>query len=58
MKKFCALFVSLVFVLGLTISPVLAGGGKVQGDQAVSDSFGGADGNGTSHGNDAMGNQV
>ena len=34
MKKFCALLVSLVFVLSLVavVSPVFAGGGKNQGD--------------------------
>lgn len=58
MKKVCILFVSLVFVLGLVFSPAFAGGDKVQGDNAVSDSFGGETGNGTSPGNDAMGNQV
>jgi hypothetical protein len=58
MKKICALFVSLVFVLGLVVSPTFAGGDKVQGDNAVSDSFGGETGNGETPGNDAMGNQV
>ncbi len=32
MRKFCALLVSLVFVLSLVVSPVFAGGGKNQGD--------------------------
>ena len=31
MKRICALFVSLVFVLSLAVSPVFAGGGKVRG---------------------------
>ncbi len=33
MKRICALFVSLVFVLSLAVSPVFAGGGKVRGDE-------------------------
>ena len=31
MKKICTLFVSLVVVLGLAVSPVFAGGGKNHG---------------------------
>ena len=31
MKKICTLFVSLVFVLGLAVSPIFAGGGKNHG---------------------------
>lgn len=58
MKKLCVLFVSLVFVSCLVVSPVFAGGDQVQGDKAVSDSFGGETGNGTSPGSDAMDNQV
>lgn len=58
MKKICALFVSLVFVLGLAVSPVFAGGGKVQGDNSAQGSEQGIFGNGDSPGDDKMGNQV
>ena len=30
MKRFCALFITAIFVLGLAVSPVFAGGGKNQ----------------------------
>jgi hypothetical protein len=32
MKKTCALFVLLILVVGVAVSPVFAGGGKVRGD--------------------------
>jgi hypothetical protein len=32
MKKTCALVVSLILVVGVAVSPVFAGGGKVRGD--------------------------
>ena len=35
MKKTGVLIVSLVLVLGLAVSPVFAGGGKVQGDNTA-----------------------
>ena len=59
MKKFCALFVSLVFVLSLVVSPVFAGGGKNQGDvgQGTVDQ-GDTGSEDASPGSDAMGNQV
>ena len=58
MKKICVLVVSLVLVLGLTISPVFAGGGKVQGDNSAQGDTQGDLGKGDSPGDDAMGNQV
>lgn len=58
MKKFCALFVSLVFVLGLAVSPVFAGGGKVQGDNSEQGDVQGDLGKGIPPGDDSMGNQV
>jgi hypothetical protein len=59
MKKFCALFVSLVFVLSLVVSPVFAGGGKNQGDVGQGTVDQGDTGNETaSPGSDAKGNQV
>ncbi len=33
MKKICALFLSLVFILGLAVSPVFGGGDKVRGEK-------------------------
>ena len=35
MKKICALCVSLILVVGLAVSPVFAGGGKVRGDKGT-----------------------
>lgn len=62
MKRFCALVITAIFVLGLAVSPAFAGGGKVQGAQAVSDSFGGSDAGANdealSPGNNAEGNQA
>ncbi len=58
MKKICSLFVSLVFVLGLTVSPVFAGGGKVQGDNSAQGDVQGDLGKGDSPGDDARENQV
>ena len=59
MKKICALFVSLVFVLSLVVSPVFAGGGKNQGDVGQGTVDQGDTGNETaSPGSDAQGNQV
>ena len=59
MKKFCALFVSLVFVLSLVVSPVFAGGGKNQGDVGQGTVDQGDTGNEEeSPGSDAMGYQV
>ncbi len=34
MKRFCALVLTAIFVLGLTVTPVFAGGDKVRGDKA------------------------
>jgi hypothetical protein len=59
MKRYCALFVSLVFVLSLVVSPVFAGGGKNQGDVgqgSVDQGDTGAED--ASPGSDAKGNQV
>lgn len=58
MKKICALFVSLIFVLGLAVSPVFAGGGKVQGDNSAQGDEQGIFGKADVPGDDAMGNQV
>ena len=58
MKKICALFVSLILVIGLAVSPVFAAGGKVQGDNSAQGDVQGDLGNGDSPGDDAMGNQV
>lgn len=58
MRKICALFVSLVFVLGLAVSPVFAGGGKVQGDNSAQGDEQGIFGNGASSGDDKEGKQV
>jgi len=59
MKKFCALFVSLVFVLSLVVTPVFAGGGKNQGGVGQGTVDQGDTGNeDSSPGSDAMGNQV
>ena len=61
MKKICALFVSLILVIGFAVSPVFAaaGGGKVQGDNsAQGDVQGDLSNNEDAPGDDAMGNQV
>ena len=58
MKKMCALLLSLFLVIGVAASPVCGAGGKVQGENAASDSFGGANGKGKSPGNNAQGNQA
>ena len=59
MKKFCALLVSLVFVLSLVVSPVFAGGGKNHGDLGKGTVDQGESGKeDASPGSDAMGNQV
>ena len=58
MKRICALFVSLVFVLSLAVSPVFAGGGKVQGDNSAQGAEQGDLGKGVSPGDDKMDNQV
>ena len=50
MKKICTLFVSLVVVLGLAVSPVFAGGGKVQHERGAESAPG--------PGDDAKGNQA
>ena len=50
--------ISVVFLLGVAVSPVIAGGDKVQGDQAVSDNFGGDQAKGKAPGPDKEGNQV
>ena len=49
-KKICTLFVSLVVVLGLAVSPVFAGGDKVQHERGAKSAPG--------PGDDAKGNQV
>jgi hypothetical protein len=56
MKKFFALFVSLVLLISLAVSPVIGGGGKNQGDvgQGSVDQGDTAD----APGSDAQGNQV
>ncbi len=56
MRKFCALLVSLVFVLSLVVSPVFAGGGKNQGDVGQGSVDQGDTGD--APGSDAQGNQV
>jgi hypothetical protein len=33
MKRFCAFVITAIFVLGLAISPVFAGGDKQRGDE-------------------------
>jgi hypothetical protein len=59
MRKICALFVSLIFVFCLVVSPVFAGGGKNQGDVGQGTADQGDIGNeDASPGSDAMGNQV
>ena len=50
MKKICALFVSVVFVLGLAASPVFAAGGKNQHEHGATEAPG--------PGADAVGNQA
>jgi hypothetical protein len=65
MKKSCALFVTLIFVLGLAVSPVFAGGDKNQIEHEGGQAEGPAYGNATSEpedggnpGSDAQGNQA
>ena len=58
MSKAAALFITVVFLLGVAVSPVIAGGDKVQGDQAVSGNFGGDQAKGKAPGPDKEGNQV
>ena len=59
MKKICALCVSLILVVGLAVSPVFAGGGKVQGEKGQGGVEQGDIGNDdASPGYDAQGNMV
>lgn len=58
MKRFYALVITAIFILGLAVSPVFAGGGKVQGDNSVQGDEQGIYGNGSSPGDNAQGRQA
>lgn len=58
MKKFCALSLTLIFVLGLAVSPVFAAGGKEQGYEGQGEVEQGEAGAGASPGYNAQDNMV
>ncbi|NNK97296.1 MAG: hypothetical protein HKP41_23320 [Desulfobacterales bacterium] len=60
MKKICAFFASLVFILSLAVSPVFAGGDKNHGDVGVGTVDQGETGDekGNAQGNDAQENMA
>ena len=58
MKKLCAVFITLILVLGLAASPVFSAGGKVQGEKGQGGVEQGEAGTGAAPGYNAQGNMV
>ncbi|MGI9536327.1 MAG: hypothetical protein ACR2PB_04600 [Desulfocapsaceae bacterium] len=58
MRKLMTLLIAITVVVSVAVSPVFAGGGKVQGDNSTQGNEQGVLGNGESPGDDKMGNQV
>ena len=58
MKKVLSLLAALTLIVSLAVTPVFAGGGKVQGDNSAQGDVQGDLGKGDSPGDDAMGRQI